>query len=68
MTIKPNMTCHVCGAAMIERVNSLNLSTFMGCSRFPDCTATEKVPAYVEVQRAGGLTLPGFGDDDHAPR
>ena len=49
---------------MIERVNSLNLSTFLGCSDWPLCTNTQKVPAFIEVKRAGGIALPGFGTDD----
>lgn len=61
-TIRVN--CTDCGAPMVERVNSFNASTFLGCSRFPECKSTQKVPAYVEVARAGGMTLPGFGGDD----
>jgi ssDNA-binding Zn-finger/Zn-ribbon topoisomerase 1 len=45
---------------MVERTNSFNDSTFLGCSRFPDCKSTQAVPAYVEVSRAGGIPLPGF--------
>ncbi len=59
------VTC-TCGAPMIERLNRVNLSVFLGCTRFPDCTETQKVPAYVEVRRAGGLELPGF--ETVAPR
>jgi ssDNA-binding Zn-finger/Zn-ribbon topoisomerase 1 len=57
-TIRVN--CELCHAPMIERVNSFNDSTFLGCSNFPTCKSTQKVPAYVEVQRAGGTPLPGF--------
>lgn len=49
-----------CGAPMVERVNSLNGSTFMGCTRYPECERTQKVPAYLEVLRAGGQMLPGM--------
>jgi ssDNA-binding Zn-finger/Zn-ribbon topoisomerase 1 len=45
---------------MVERSNRINGSTFMGCTRFPDCTETAKVPAWLEVKRAGGLELPGL--------
>ena len=54
------ITCPACGAPMIERVNRQNLSTFLGCSRYPDCDHTEKVPAFLEMKRAGGLELPGL--------
>jgi ssDNA-binding Zn-finger/Zn-ribbon topoisomerase 1 len=53
------VTC-VCGAPMAERLNRQNNSAFMGCTRFPDCTETQKTPAFIEVKRAGGLELPGF--------
>lgn len=54
------VNCTDCGAPMVERTNSFNDSTFLGCSRFPDCKSTQAVPAYVEVSRAGGIPLPGF--------
>lgn len=58
-----NVQCPSCHEPMVERENRLTLTRFMGCSRYPVCMETMKVPAYVEVKRAGGLTLPGFGDD-----
>lgn len=61
MTGQPAITC-TCGAPMVERLNRQNLSTFMGCTKFPDCNETQKVPAYIEVKRAGALELPGFAD------
>lgn len=60
------ITC-TCGSPMTVRVNRLNASTFLGCTRFPDCTETQKVPAYVEVVRAGGVQLPGFEDVPERP-
>lgn len=54
------ISCPACGAPMVERTNRANLSTFMGCSRYPDCDETAKVPAYLEVKRAGGMELPGM--------
>lgn len=57
------VTC-VCGAPMVERVNSLNLTRFLGCTRYPACEQTQKVPAYLEVSRAGGIELPGFGEGE----
>ena len=53
-----------CGAPMTERVNRINDSLFLGCTRFPACTETQKVPAFLEVIRAGGVQLPGFGGPD----
>lgn len=54
------ISCPSCGAPMAERENRQNGSRFLGCSRYPDCTETAKVPAYLEVKRAGGLELPGM--------
>jgi ssDNA-binding Zn-finger/Zn-ribbon topoisomerase 1 len=45
---------------MVERLNTVNNSAFLGCSRFPDCRETQKVPAALEVKRTGGIELPGF--------
>jgi len=55
------ITC-ACGAPMVERTNGANGSTFMGCTRYPECTQTAKVPAWLEVKRAGGIPLPGLED------
>ena len=63
MTDGLTVTCSSCHAPMIERTNSQNGSTFLGCTRFPECTQTQKVPAYLEVIRAGGTQLPGFEDE-----
>lgn len=49
-------------APMVERENSLNGSRFMGCTRYPECERTQKVPAYLEVIRSGGTPLPGLED------
>lgn len=49
-----------CGSPMVERENSLTRSTFMGCTRYPECTKTRSVPAAVEMRRAGGIELPGL--------
>lgn len=59
MSGEPTVTCE-CGARMVERENSLNRSTFMGCTRYPDCTKTQAVPAAVTMRRAGGIELPGL--------
>lgn len=59
MSENVTITC-TCGAPMTERVNRLNASTFLGCTIFPDCTETQKVPAFIEVKRTGGIELPGF--------
>lgn len=54
------ISCSACSAPMVERVNRQNLSTFLGCTRYPDCDETAKVPAWLEMKRAGGLELPGL--------
>lgn len=64
MTDNLIVTCPSCGAPMVERVNSLNRSTFLRCSRYPDCRETQPIPAYVEVKRAGGIEFPGFGSQE----
>lgn len=63
MTDSLTVTCPSCHAPMVERENRQNGSRFMGCSNYPTCVETTKVPAYLEVKRAGGLELPGFGSD-----
>lgn len=60
MSESVTITCSACGAPMVERTNSHNGSTFMGCTRYPDCDQTAKVPAFLEVKRAGGMELPGL--------
>lgn len=58
------VTCPECGRPMVERENRQNGSRFMSCTGWPDfCSHTSKIPPYVEMKRAGGLELPGFGDD-----
>jgi ssDNA-binding Zn-finger/Zn-ribbon topoisomerase 1 len=54
------VNCTDCGAPLVERTNSFNSSTFLGCSTWPRCHHTQAVPAYVAVVRAGGQPLPGF--------
>jgi ssDNA-binding Zn-finger/Zn-ribbon topoisomerase 1 len=63
MSDEIDVACSACGAPMVERENSQNGSRFLGCTRYPDCTQTMGVPAYVEVKRAGGIELPGFGQE-----
>lgn len=57
------VTCPACHAPMVERENRQNGSRFMGCTQYPTCMETAKVPAFLEVKRAGGIELPGFGED-----
>jgi ssDNA-binding Zn-finger/Zn-ribbon topoisomerase 1 len=49
-----------CGRAMVPRVNSINGSEFLGCSGYPDCRHTEKIPEAVVMRRAGAMELPGL--------
>lgn len=60
MSDEMTIPCPSCGAPMVERINSINLSSFLGCSRYPECRETRKVPAAVEMRRAGGIELPGL--------
>ena len=47
---------------LLERENSHNGSHFLGCSRYPDCTHSEPLPAYLELLRQGAVQLPGMED------
>lgn len=61
MAERIELLCPTCGRPMVERENRQNGSRFMSCTGWPDfCSETSKVPAYVEVKRAGGIELPGF--------
>ena len=61
MSEQVTLKCPVCARPMVERENRENGSRFMGCTGYPEfCSETAKVPAYLEVKRAGGLELPGM--------
>lgn len=53
-------TCPTCGAELMERTNRATQTTFLGCSRYPECTWTTPLPADVVMRRMGAETLPGF--------
>jgi ssDNA-binding Zn-finger/Zn-ribbon topoisomerase 1 len=55
-----HVSCPLCGHEMVVRINRETGTEFMGCSQFPKCPATQPLPAYVYVARAGGQQLPGF--------
>ena len=59
-TDEVTVTCPACGGPMVQRTNRQNGSEFLGCSRYPDCTETAKVPAWVHMKRAGAIELPGL--------
>lgn len=60
--IEPNITktCPDCGRRMVIRRNRLNDTEFFGCTGYPECSRTEKAPAYLEQLRQGAKPLPGF--------
>ena len=66
MTEHIDINCPECLASgfghhpMVQRTNRVNNSEFLGCSRYPDCQHTEKLPAWVEMERAGATRLPGW--------
>ena len=60
MSEQVTIRCSRCGCPMVERTNRQNGSTFMGCTGYPDCDETAKVPPYLEMKRVGGLELPGL--------
>lgn len=47
---------------LVQRTNRSSGSEFLGCSRFPECQYTQKIPEWVLMRRAGAATLPGFED------
>ena len=55
-----HIACPDCGKPMVVRVNRETGAEFLGCSQWPKCTATQPLPAYVHMARAGGQALPGF--------
>lgn len=56
----PVMLCPDCQSHLVERTNTKNGTTFMGCSRYPDCNHTEPVPTWLTMRRQGAAALPGF--------
>lgn len=48
------------GHPMVERTNSVTGSEFLGCSRWPECRRTRKLPEYLHLKRAGAAELPGL--------
>lgn len=59
----PALRCPDCGSELVERTNSVNGSTFLGCVGFPVCRHTQGVPAFVEMRRAGAAELPGLENE-----
>ena len=57
------VTCP-CGSPMVQRTNRQNGSEFMGCTRYPDCNETARVPAWIHMKRTGALELPGLESDE----
>ena len=53
-----NIPCPDCGKPMLLRVNHATGREFLGCSSWPACTATQPVPAYWAMLRAGAQPLP----------
>lgn len=50
------------GHPMVLRTNGVTGQDFLGCSRWPDCNRTRKVPEYLRLKLAGAAELPGMGD------
>ena len=45
--------CPLCSQPLVERTNRQNGSTFLGCSRYPECKHTEPIPESVKLRRQG---------------
>ncbi len=50
---KIERTCPDCGAQFKIRQNSTNMSFFLGCSAYPGCTTTRKIPEEYLMREAG---------------
>lgn len=57
---KLERACPDCGRRMVIRRNRINDTEFFGCTGYPECSRTEKAPAYLEMIRRGAEPLPGF--------
>lgn len=53
----PDQTCR---APMVKRVNRQTGEEFYGCTMFPSCNATRRVPERERMLAAGASELPGF--------
>lgn len=54
--------CPECGKPLKLRTNRDNGGEFLGCTAWPECQHTEKVPEYLRLRAMGAPELPGFGD------
>jgi ssDNA-binding Zn-finger/Zn-ribbon topoisomerase 1 len=45
--------CEECGAPMVVRTNRNNGGQFLGCSAYPDCKTTRKIPESWIMQQDG---------------
>ena len=52
--------CPDCGKALVVRANRNTGEQFIGCSMWPDCAHTEKLPESLRMRLAGAPVLPGF--------
>ena len=55
-----HIPCPECGKPMLIRVNGKTGTEFLGCSGYPECTATQPLPAFLAMVRAGATPLPGL--------
>lgn len=55
--LETELTCDECGAPMIVRTNRNNGHNFLGCSNYPDCEFTRKIPESWIMRADGQETL-----------
>ena len=60
---KTAQACPECGAVMVVRQNRTDRTFFLGCNRYPDCTATIEIPESMRLDLMGVAKLPGFGKE-----
>ena len=59
MTDQPKVTkpCPECGHPLTIRVKRATNEEFLGCSHYPECRYTEKLPEYFRLKRMGAPIL-----------
>ena len=59
--VETTRLCPKCGAVLVIRTNSKDQTRFLGCSAYPACAYTGKLPVDLELRALGA---PGLFDDE----
>lgn len=57
---KSPILCPECSEKLVFRVVRKTKVRFLACPRYPECSFTMDVPAYVHMLEAGAKPLPGM--------